>query len=204
MEQSIELGRVAQARPWTRAVPAVTVEDGPRTSFKLAILFLLILYSNIAVWYKPIEVLRPALIVAIAALVTLVVELGQIGQSFRLSRPQVLLPLAFLAVCFVSSFDAFWPRLAFERTLDVVKIVLIFVVIENTVTTESRLRTVLMTMTLGGLFPALGTIYYFLHGFLREGRATWICEFATANDDAYALVILLPIAAALAAMMRLV
>src|SRR6266849_3769296 len=202
MEQYIEFGPIAQARPWTRAVPAATVEDGPKISFRLTILFLLILYSNIAVWYKPIEVLRPALVVALAAIVMLVVELGQIGQSFRLSRPQGMLLLAFLAVCFVSSFDAFWPKLAFDRTSDVVKIVLIFVVIENTVTTESRLRTVLMTMTLGGLFPALGTIYYFLHGFLREGRAIWIGVFANANEDAYALVILVPIAAALAAKAR--
>jgi O-antigen ligase len=202
MEQSIEFGSVAQARRWTRVVPAVSVEEGSSTSFRLLIVFLLILYSSIAVWYKPMEVLRPALVIAVGALVMLVIELGQTGQGFKLSRPQGILLLAFLAVCFVSSFDAFWPHLAFDRTTDVIKIVLIFVVIENTVTTESRLRTVLMTMALGGLFPSLGTIYYYLHGFLKEGRATWIGVFANANEDAYALVILMPIAAILAARAR--
>jgi len=203
MEQTVEFGLIARAGRWTRPASEVTTEDGPRLSFKLVILFLLILYSNIAVWYKPIEVLRPALVVAVGAIVMLVVELGRTRQSFRLSRPQGLLLIAFLAVCFVSSFDAFWPRLAFDRTSDVVKIVLIYIAIENTVTSETRLHKVLMTMVIGGLFPALGTIQHFVYGILKEGRATWIGVFANANEDAYALVILLPIAAALAAKSRL-
>jgi O-antigen ligase len=203
MEQSFEFGSIAQPRRWMRSIPAAGIEEQPKTSFTLLVVFLLILYSSIAVWYKPLEVLRPALVVALAALVMLVIELGQTGQRFKLSRPQGVLLFAFLAVCFVASFDAFWPHLAFDRTADVIKIVLIFVVIENTITTESRLRTVLMTMALGGLFPSLGTIYYFLHGFLKEGRATWIGVFANANEDAYALVILMPIAAVLAARARL-
>jgi O-antigen ligase len=167
------------------------------------IVFLLILYSSIAVWYKPLVALRPALVIAVGALLMLIIELGQTGRSVRLLRPQGILLLSFLAVCFISSFDAFWPHLAFDRTSDVLKIVLIYVIIENTVTTERRLRTVLMVMVLGGLFPALGTIDYFVHGILREGRASWIGVFANANEDAYALVVLMPIAAALSAKERL-
>ena len=203
MEQTVEFGLMSRAGRWTRPASEVKTDDGPTLSFKLVILFLLILYSNIAVWYKPIEVLRPALVVAVGAIVMLVVELGRTRQSFRLSRPQGLLLIAFLAVCFVSSFDAFWPRLAFDRTSDVVKIVLIYVAIENTVTSETRLHKVLMTMVIGGLFPASGTIHHFVYGILKEGRATWIGVFANANEDAYALVILMPIAAALAAKSRL-
>jgi O-antigen ligase len=180
-------------------VPAAKVDDGPKTSFRLVVVFLLILYSSIAVWYKPLDALRPALVVALGALLMLIIELGQTGKTFRLSRPQGILLLAFLAVCFVSSFDAFWPRLGFNTTSDVVKIILVYIVIENTVTTETRLKTVLLTMALGGLFPSLGTIYYFLHGWLRDGRGSWIGVFANANEDAYALVVLMPIAALLAA-----
>jgi O-antigen ligase len=202
MQKSVEFGTISPASPWIRVVAPTKAGNGPKTSFRLMILFLLILYSSIAVWFKSLDALRPALVVAVAALLMLLVELAQSGQGFRLSPPQGILLLAFLAVCFVSSFDAFWPRLAFDRTSDVIKIVLIYVIIENTVTTEARLRTVLLTMALGGLFPSLGTIYYFLHGWLREGRGSWIGVFANSNEDAYAFVILMPIAAALAAKSR--
>src|ERR1041385_6437294 len=204
MEQTVEFGPISRAHRWARPVPETAVEDtpGPGLSFKLVILFLLILYSNIAVWYKPIEILRPALVVALGAILMLIVELGRTRQSFRLSRPQGFLLVGFLAVCFVSSFDAFWPRLAFERTSDVLKIVLIYVAIENTVTSETRLHKILMTMAIGGFFPAIGTIQHFVSGVLKEGRATWIGVFANANEDAYALVILMPIAAVVAAKSR--
>lgn len=204
MEQSIEFGATTpRVGKWIRVAPSTqTAEEGPKSSFRLMIVFLLILYSSIAVWFKQLDALRPALVVAVGALLMLGMELAQTGRAFKLSRPQGVLLLAFLAVCFVSSFNAFWPRLGFDTTLEVVKIVLVYIVIENTVTTESRLRTVLLTMALGGLFPSLGTIYYFLHGWLREGRGSWIGVFANANEDAYALVVLMPIAAMLAAKAR--
>jgi putative inorganic carbon (HCO3(-)) transporter len=92
-----------------------------------------------------------------------------------------------------------WPKLAFEQTADLAKIVLIYVVIENTVTTASRLHTILLTMVVGGLFPAVGTIKNYLGGILVEGsRGAWQGVFANPNEVAFALVLLVPIAAALA------
>src|ERR1051326_7504928 len=122
MERSVQFGAIsASASPWIRLKPASSTWDGPKTSFKLLIVFLLILYTNLAVWYKELDALRPALVIAVAAIVTLVVDLGQGRRAFRLSRPQGLVLLAFLAVCFISSFDAIYARLAFERTSDVLK-----------------------------------------------------------------------------------
>ena len=55
-----------------------------------------------------------------------------------------------------------------------------------------------MTMVIGGVIPAVGIIDNFAHHFLREGRAAWIGVWRNPNEAAYGLVILIPIAAALA------
>src|ERR1041385_3639740 len=89
VQRSVEFGATSpRVSPWIRVVPAAKVDDGPKTSFRLVVVFLLILYSSIAVWYKPLDALRPALVVALGALLMLIIELGQTGKTFRLSRPQ--------------------------------------------------------------------------------------------------------------------
>lgn len=198
MTQSIDCGLVPQARRWARPVATAASSGSPKIAFAILILFLLVLYSNVAIAFPQLAELRPALVVGMASLLMLMVELGKTRQSFRLSMPQGILLIAFLGACFVSSFTAFWPRYAFEETLDVAKIVVIYIVIENTVTSVGRFRTILTTMVLGGLFPAIGTLHHYAYGILRQGRATWIGVFANANEDAYSLVILIPIALALA------
>ena len=192
-----ELTFPAQRR-WTRETTAVVETDGPKFAFKLLILFLLILYSNVAIAYPALDSFRPALVVAVAAISMLILELGQCRQRFRLMGPQGLLLIVFLSICFLSSFTAFWPGYAFGKTMDLAKIVLIYVVIENTVTTPRRLRTVMMTMVIGGIFPAVGTISHYTQHILRDGRAAWIGVWGNPNEDAYGLLILIPIAAALA------
>jgi O-antigen ligase len=52
-------------------------------------------------------------------------------------------------------------------------------------------------MVLGGLFPALGSLWYWHQGIKVEGRAAWLGVFANPNEMAYSLVILIPIAVAL-------
>src|SRR4051812_44505158 len=49
-------------------------------------------------------------------------------------------------------------------------------------------------LVLGGFFPAVGTLIFFVRGLTKEGRASWLGIFENANDDAFALVILVPIA----------
>ena len=198
MTHSIDCGLVPQARRWAGPVATAAASVSPKIAFAILILFLLVLYSNVAIAYPQLAELRPALVVGMASLFMLIVELAKTRQSFRLSMPQGILLIAFLGACFVSSFAAFWPRYAFEKTADVAKIVVIYIVIENTVTSVGQFRTILTTMVLGGLFPAIGTLHHYAYGILRQGRATWIGVFANANEDAYSLVILIPIALALA------
>ena len=196
MEHSIEYQLPLKSpRAWIREVPVITIGEGPKTAFKLLLFFLVFLYSNIAVIYKGLEAYRPGVIIAGAAMCMMLVEIGHARRRFHLMWPQGLLMLAFLALAFISSFDAMWAKLAFERTTDIAKIVLIYVLIENTVTTERRLRTVFLTMVCCGLIPAIGTIYYYFTGVLLEGsRSAWRGNFGNPNEAAYGLLILLPLA----------
>jgi O-antigen ligase len=172
---------------------------GPRISFKLFLLFLLVLYSNISKMYPALEVLRPALTVAAAAVVMMVIELAVTGRGLRLAWPQSYLLLALLGVAGVSSFSAIYVRQAFDTTSDLSKMLLVYVLLENTVTSEGRVRTVMWTLVIGGLFPALGTLSHYARGILIEQtRGSWIGIFKNPNETAYALMLLVPLAVALA------
>ncbi|HYR92457.1 MAG TPA: O-antigen ligase family protein [Terriglobia bacterium] len=203
MQTSLECRVPAiNTRRWIREVPAAST-DGPKISFKLLILFLLMLYSNVAVIFKQLDVFRPVQVVAVAAIIMMVVELGMARQRFRLAWPQSLLLLAFLGIAALSSFSAIYARQAFNTTADFSKVILIYLLIENTVTTEKRLRAVLLTLLIGGMLPAVGTINNYMHGVLVEGsRAAWRGIFANPNEDAYSLLILIPIAASIAGISR--
>jgi putative inorganic carbon (HCO3(-)) transporter len=203
MEDSFEYRLpLKQSHAWAREVPAVT--DGPKIAFKLLLLFLLTLYSNIALIYKDqLDAYRPAQVIAIAALFIMVIELGQNRQSFRLMWPQGAMLIVFLGVCIVSTFGAIYVRHSVEQTSDFAKIVLVYLLLENVITSEKRLRIVMFTMITGGLFPAIGTIHRYASGDYSEGtRAAWRGIFKNPNDDAYALVILIPLALAVASKSR--
>jgi len=200
MEQSLEFQAPVRKRGgWTREIPAAS-GDGPKIAFALFIVFLLMLYSNVAVIFKAqLDALRPTLVVALCALSMMVIELGQARQGFKLMWPQGALLLALLSVMAVSTFDAIYVRHAAESTVDFAKIVLVYLLIENVVTSESRLRKVMFTMVLGGLFPALGVIYNYQAGILVESsRGAWRGIFGNPNEAAYGLLILIPVALALA------
>src|SRR4030095_10974156 len=77
------------------------------------------------------------------------------------------------------------------------KMAIVYYVIANVADTKDRLRGVMWTIVIGGLFPTLGALKGYAAGEVLEGRAVWIGIFSNPNELAYALVILIPIAAAL-------
>ena len=207
MSRSVDSGLTAvQSAPgrFRFGTPSVSREPGGLSiSFKLTILFLLVLYSNIAQQYTELEVLRPALLAAMAASAMMIVEIAKDRQGFKLAWPQGYLLAALLGVSAVSTFQAIYVRLGYETTTDLAKAALIYVLLENTITNAGRVRTILWTLVLGGLFPAIGTIHHFQKGIFLEGtRASWIGIFKNPNEDAYALVLLVPLAMVLASTSR--
>lgn len=191
-----------RSHSWVRESPIVA-NEGPKIAFALFIVFLVMLYSNVTVIFKQLDAFRPTLLVALGALSMMVIELGQTRQSFKLSWPQGSLLLALLGACVVSTFGAIYARRAAETTVDFGKIVLVYLLIENVVTTEARLKKVMLTMVLCGLFPALGTISNYRAGILVESsRGAWRGIFANPNEAAYGILVLIPIALALAGKVR--
>ena len=176
----------------------VTQVDGPKIAFKLLIVFLLVLYSSIPAIYK-LDALRPALLIAVSALVMMIIELAQLRQSFKLMWPQSTMVLAFFGACIISIPTAIRPDHAFQQTIEVGKIVLVYLLLENVITSEDRLRKIMYTLVIGGIFPAIGVITHYKEGILFEhSRAGWRGVFANPNDAAYGLIILVPIALILA------
>jgi len=204
MEQSIEYALPRPVpRRWARETEPADVGEGPKIAFGLLLFFLLVLYSQITLVYKQLDAVRPALVVALSAIFMMVLEIAQARRRFQFMWPQGVLLAAFLVVCFVSSFDALWAKLAFNTTVDLSKVILIYIVIENTVTTESRLRKIMLTMVFCGFIPAAGVIYNYVSGVLVEGsRGAWKGLFGNPNEAAYGLVVLIPLGVALAANSR--
>lgn len=203
MEQSIEYPLVhpRQGR-WIRRVSVVAEGEGPKFSFALLIVFLLVLYSNVSVIYQ-LDAYRPAMLIAMAALGSMVIELAQLRQSFKLMWPQSAMVMAFFGACILSIPTAIWPGHAFDQTLEVGKIILVYLLLENVVTSEKRLRLVMFTLVIGGIFPAIGTINHYRAGILVEhSRAAWRGIFGNPNEVAYALIILVPIGLVLASKAR--
>jgi putative inorganic carbon (HCO3(-)) transporter len=175
-----------------------TTATGVPSSYWLLLTFLFLLYANLPFVLPVTEVLRPAKVVAGAALVMLLMEtmFGQRTLSF--AWPQGALLLGFVGAAALSCLTALWPRQAAESLSDLVKMALVYFFILNCANTERRLRGVMWTVVLCGLIPAAGTLRNYLQGNLVEGRASWLGIFANPNEVAYSLVILVPVAAFLA------
>jgi O-antigen ligase len=171
-------------------------------AYWLLLLFLTLLYSNLPLLVPALEAIRPAKLVAGAALVMLLVETVFARRSFEFAWPEGFWLLSFLGGAALSSLTALWVRQAVEALSDLMKFALVYFFLVNCTNTERRLRGVVWAMVIGGLFPAAGALRNYFHGNLVEGRAAWVGIFANPNDLAYSLVILVPLAAVLAAGLR--
>lgn len=183
---------------WTPPEPPAT-----RWSFRLLLVFVLLLYANVPLVFPALAPLAPAQTVAVTALGVVFLERVVARRGFLLSWPDSHLLLAFLGVAALSAFTALWPRHAFEETLVLAKFVAIYLLIVNTVESWGRLRRVFAAIAVGGLFPALGTLRNARLGVLVEGdRAGWTGIFANPNDLAYSLVVIFPLALVLTLELR--
>jgi O-antigen ligase len=170
---------------------------GQPASFHALRVFLFLLYANVALWMPALEVVRPAQITVIVTALLLVYE-GMSGRRrLGLIWPESPLLLAFIVAAFLSIGTALWPGHAFTTSVELTKCAVAYFLVALATDTVARLKSVLWTLVLGGLFPAVGTLIFFATGRVEEGRAGWLGIFANPNDAAYSLVILIPLAYAL-------
>jgi O-antigen ligase len=172
-------------------------------SFKLLIAFFFLLYSSLPLMFPVLDLVRPAQIIGGLALVVLLYEKVGARQSLDLVWPDGYLLVGFVAAAGLSVVGALWPSYALDAALNLVKMAVVYLLIVNTVTSENRLRTLLWVMVLCGLFPALGSLWYWHQGIKIEGRAKWIGMYANPNELGYSLVVLIPLAVALSRRLKL-
>src|ERR1051325_4892750 len=173
----------------------------PRESglpFALVLLFLAALYSQLALQVPVLGAAGGMNLLGGLAIASVIVSRLLNRAGLELIWPEAYLLLAFVGAAALSSVGALWPRYAMDSTIDLLKYVAVYLLIVHTVDDQRRFRTVLWTLVLGGLFPALGTLNNYLHGNLEEGRADWIGIFGNPNELAYSLIILIPLATYLA------
>jgi O-antigen ligase len=175
-----------------------STSTGMPASYWLLLGFLFLLYANLPFVLPVTEILRPAKVVAGAALVMLLAETLLGRRTLSIAWPEGSLLLCFLGVAAISCLTALWPRQAAESLSDLVKMALVYFFIVNCADSERRLRGVMWTLVISGLIPAAGTLKDYLQGNLVEGRAAWLGIFSNPNEVAYSLVILIPVAAFLA------
>ncbi len=131
--------------------------NGTKLSFALLLLFLMLLYANIAVLAPSLEALRPMLVIALATISMMWIEKSVSGEPLVFVWPESYLLALFLGAGALSIGTALWMRQSLEYTMDLAKIVTIYLIIINTVDSEKRLRLFMWCMTLGGLIPTLMT-----------------------------------------------
>ncbi len=182
----------------SRWFPGTVIQtESARLCFKLLLLFVVSLYALPGQLIPGLDALHPTQAIAVAALALLVVEKAVRRESFALVWPEGYLLLAFVGAAGLSTFSAFWPLRAYEASLDLVRVLIVYLLIVNTVTTGKRLRAFQLAMVIGGLFPAIGTISGYLRGELIEGRGHWIGIFGNPNELGYVLVMVVPLAVVL-------
>ena len=166
-------------------------------SYRLLLVFLLLLFANLPLLFPAVAPFAPAQSVVMVALGALLLECAVAQRPLRLVWPESHLLIAFLGAAAVSSFSALWPTYAGEQTLVLLRYVVVYLLLVNTVDSWPRLRQTSAILAIGGVFPAVGALrHFFWTGERIEGRAGWIGIFENPNDLAYSLVVLLPIAAA--------
>jgi putative inorganic carbon (hco3(-)) transporter len=166
-------------------------------SFVALAVFVFLLYANLAMWIPFLDFVRPAQLSIAVAMVLLFVENSTARSNLKLVRPEGPLIIGFLFVSILSISTALWPRMALESTVDLAKCTAVYFLVSQTVDRIGRVKALLWTMVLGGLFPAIGTLYFYASGVTTQGRAAWLGIFGNPNDVAYALVLLVPLALAL-------
>jgi putative inorganic carbon (HCO3(-)) transporter len=160
--------------------------------------FLFMLYASPAFLFPALAAFHPAQVAGIGAMAIMILQKRVWTENWKFIRPEGTLMLFIAAAAVLSCIGAFWPKLAVESTITLLKIGVIYFAIVNLVDSPVRMKMASLALMLGGLFPAIGTIINYATGnFCNcfEGqRASWIGAYANPNDLAYALVVLIPLA----------
>jgi O-antigen ligase len=169
-----------------------------RFAFVMLIAFAIQVYAIPGEWMAWASPLRLALATSVLAAVA--VALQRLGRA----EPAVVGGLAgwaliaMLALAFFSKRWSVNPDFTQTWTLDMAKLVAIYFVTLNVVSTPRRLKWILGAIVLASIVTSIGAIKWYLHGTdLVEGfRARWVGVYADPNHLAEDLALVVPLAVA--------
>jgi putative inorganic carbon (hco3(-)) transporter len=161
-----------------------------------ALAFVAMLYSNPMYWWPVFEKARLGFLTMAACAGAVVVHRVVSGERLRLGGwPSVLL-FVYLALIPLSLAWSIDPAATLRQSVEASKMAVIFVGVQNAVTTPSRLRRFLLVAALASLGPALGSVHVWWTGdHLIEGyRTHWRGFMGDPNRLAMSLVAVMPFA----------
>ena len=165
-----------------------------KVAFGATVLFLAQLYIAPSDWFPVLQPARLALVLSVLSIGCLILQrmLGNRPLWFGWRTAALVIYVGTAALSPMWSFN---PANSVQAALEVVKHLLFFLVVTNTATTPSRIRTALLIFACAAIVPGLGTYIHYANGeLLVEGfRGRWYGVMADPNHDAMALVGAVPI-----------
>lgn len=161
-----------------------------------AIAFVAMLYSNPMYWWPVFEKARLGFLTMAACAGAVVVHRVVTGERLHLGGwPSVLL-FVYLALIPLSLAWSIDPAATLRQSVEAWKMAVIFIGVQNSITTPSRLRRFLLVAALASLGPALGSVHVWWTGdHLIEGyRTHWRGLYGDPNRLAMSLVAVMPFA----------
>lgn len=155
------------------------------------LVFIVVVYANPGNWFDGWDDVPFAKIVAGFSLAALGGSWLLYNRRLRLGGVAGGALLLLFAMVGLSASWSWWPKFSFDTFTDGLKYLAIFMLVVNTVDSETRLSRTIRVLALASCIPAFGAIWSHAHGeHLVEGdRAGWIGIFGNPNDLAYHLVV---------------
>jgi len=146
--------------------------------------------------------LQDVAMVGAAGAILLLVLTGQ--RTFRVGGPPGVLMLLWGAFVGLSVPTSIWLGPSIQGTIDVARLLIIFVVTVNAITTRQHIHWLLVLLCITMVvFPGFGGLKDYYAGVTREvGRADWMGVFGNANLLALAMLMTMPFAVAFVAISR--
>jgi putative inorganic carbon (HCO3(-)) transporter len=202
----LDSGAATITAPATMARPDTGDGDLGRRdtlAYKALLAFTFVLFIRPQDQLRFLEPLHLAEMTAVFALIALVI--GRLGRGVAVTRltPELVAVLAFGGVMLATAPFSLWPGGAVGVFTDLyMKVLLVFALIVNTVTTRARLVRMVNIIVLGTSYIAVRAVFDYVRGvnLVEGGRATGAVGglFGNPNDMALNMVAFLPLAVVLA------
>lgn len=169
-----------------------------RFAFVMLIAFAIQVYAIPGEWMAWASPLRLALATSVLAAAAVAIQRLGRAQPIVLGGLAGWALLAMLALAFFSKRWSVNPDFTQTWTLDMAKLVAIYFVTLNVVSTPKRLKWILGAIVIASVVTSIGAIKWYLNGIdLVEGfRARWVGVYADPNHLAEDLALVVPLAVA--------